>query len=174
MASKLADPFRGLLFVFFLVLLSSCQSLEVAPKVVSNSMTVSADVETLGKYINLPSRPIKVFWQTVDITKPSSVPGPTDWSLIAVLTFNEQDLDSILRGSVRSQQMNRPYIQEKFVLAWFPLELKKSLASSETPGFWRINQDGYEPDLFEKAPLLHGYFVRVGKTSDVFLYLHTQ
>jgi hypothetical protein len=110
----------------------------------------------------------------MDITKPSLAPGPSDWSLIGVLTFSEQALENIMQESVRSQQMNRPYIQEQFVLDWFPLELKNSLTPSETPGFFRINQSGYEPDFFEKSPLLHGYFLRVGKTSDIFLYLHTQ
>jgi hypothetical protein len=137
-------------------------------------MAVSTDIKTLGKYINLPSPPIRVVWQTMDITKQSLAPGPTDWLLIGVLTFNEQALENIMRESVRSQQMNRPYIQEQFVLDWFPLELKNSLTPSETPGFFRINQAGYESDFFEKSPLRHGYFVRVGKTSDIFLYLHTQ
>ena len=174
MKLKLGISFRSLLFVSFFVLLLSCQPSKITPQVASNDMAVSTDVKTLGKYINLPSPPIRVFWQTMDITKPSLAPGPTDWSLMGVLTFSEQAIENIMQKSVRSQQMNRPYIQEQFVLDWFPLELKNSLTASETPGFWRINQDGYEPEIFEKSPLLHGYFVRVGKTSDLFLYLHTQ
>ncbi|MCC3492738.1 MAG: hypothetical protein JGK03_26715 [Microcoleus sp. PH2017_25_DOB_D_A] len=167
-------PQRSLLFALLCVLMTSCQSTKVAPKTVSSNMAVSHDVEKLGQHINLPAVPIKVTWQTIDITKPSIVPGPSDWSLFAVVTFNEQEIDGIISKSVRSQQMNRPYLQNKFVLDWFSTELKNNLTPSETRGFMRINLNGYEPDIFEKSPLQHGYFVRIGKTSDIFLYLHTQ
>ena len=173
MTSNFSILLRCTLLVLFL-LLNSCQLPEITYKQTSNKMEVSTNVESLGKYVNWPSPPIKVFWQTREITKPSLLPGPIDRSLIAVLTFDDRTLDKIIQKSVRSQQMNRPYIQDQLVFDWFPAELKKSLTPSETPGFFRINQDGYEPDIFVKSPFLQGYFVRVGKTSDLFIYLHTQ
>lgn len=135
-------------------------------------MEISNDIEKLREYINLPNQPTRVLWKVEDITMPSTLPGPTDWALIAILTFDHQTVDNIIESSTISQQNRRPEIPEKYV-ELFPEELKNKLKPSENTGFFVTNQPGYAPDIFAKSPLRHGYFVRLGKTSSLFLYLFT-
>lgn len=168
-------PTKKLLSVIIILFLSfiqlGCQSKEVVSGV-SNTMEISNDIEKLREYINLPDQPTRVLWKVEDITMSSTLPGPTDWALIAILTFDNQTVDNIIESSTISQQNRRPEIPEKYV-ELFPENLKNKLNSSETPGFFVTNQPGYAPDIFTKSPLRHGYFVRLGKTSSLFLYLFT-
>lgn len=158
-----------ILFLSFIQL--GCQSKEVASGV-SNTMEISNDIEKVREYINLPNQPTRILWKVEDITMPSTLPGPTDWALIAILTFDHQTVDNIIESSTISQQNRRPEIPEKYV-ELFPEELKNKLKPSENTGFFVTNQPGYAPDIFAKSPLRHGYFVRLGKTSSLFLYLFT-
>src|SRR5262249_49502519 len=55
-----------------------------------DTSAVSTSVEELGKLVNLTEHPSSVVWRKRTLgAANSSVPGPTDWQLEAVLTFDQ-------------------------------------------------------------------------------------
>lgn len=133
----------------------SCRQSGSGPRAVPNASAsqslaspVSRDVDRLGRNIRLPRRPVSVVWQ---VTARGSgggdrgVPGPTDYTLTAVITFRSQDIKAIVAQAAR-RPGNTALITPP---PWFPAHARKYLA------------------------LRNGYWARIGKTSQVFLVLYT-
>lgn len=162
--------FKHSLFALLLVLLNGCQLLEPTSE---PERPVSTDIQKLAKLINLPNKPVKVMWQTKQIGMPSMAPGPDDYALVAVITFEKQTVENLIKKTPNNQKINEVKIRKKFVSNWFPQALKDSLKPSDTADYVEINQTAYEAHAFSKSSFSDGYFFRIGKTSDVFLYLQT-
>ncbi|WP_343635006.1 hypothetical protein [Fluviicola sp.] len=111
------------------------------------STTYSSDVEKLGKLINLKKyNPTEVTFKHTVIDNSGekdrvSVPGPSDYSLQAVLYFDSATFESMLDVSRKSNYTPTDYSQEDFQFDFLSKEISEELDRSNK------NYHGL-PDLF--------------------------
>jgi hypothetical protein len=123
---------------------------------------ISADIERLSKQIALPVRPVEVLWREEVLGKQNStVPGPTDHRLTAVLKYDEKDVRALIEKV--GGESKETGIGNVDVERWFPEAVQK---------FARKNDDGmvlegatYTADSFLRAPYSNGKLVRAGQTN---------
>ncbi len=135
--------------------------------------TPQSEVETLSKLINLPFHPTQVIWQVREVTsnQPESF-GPTDWALLALLTFEKTHFQKILEQS--PEQVNPEqsvFWKAEYIFDWFPPQLKEKLVLAGEKYRWSIHTRTAQ--IFAKSPLLQGYFVPLADHFQVFLFLYT-
>jgi len=132
----------------------------------------STDIDALNRVITLTRRPTAAIWQrAVKGSGRSDVPGPTDYELQAVLTFSEEDAESIVEEAAKRERPSDVGTIKK--LDWFPAEVKENLIEEPGSDEYRFKGETYDAGAFAKSPLTHGYFVRVGQTPRLYLYLYT-
>lgn len=126
------------------------------------------DIKILSKLIHLPKQPEKVWWQTETMGKPGGL-GPDDWCLIALMTFKRDDLEAIIRQSKTIP--GDLAIPSSHVFAWFPEELSKRMRLC-SDGSYVIEESAFDPALFVRSPLLHGYMLKIDNNK-ILLFLGT-
>lgn len=127
------------------------------------------DLQKLAKLITLPRPPQDVWWQTVQAGEPGF--GSTDWSLVAVLQFDPEDLRAILTESPLLPEGDVPTLNRALLFGGSP-EVFQSRLVEVGPGLFRLPSPARGPDLFVRSPLLDGYLVPVTEDT-VFLLLST-
>jgi hypothetical protein len=143
------------------------------PSAENGKATVSTDLDELARRIRLPYRPTAAQWQTARLGAASAdVPGPTDWALVAVLSFAEGDAEKLM---AEAGKRRRPTAIGVEPLEWFPPELKAQLVSA--PGakgpLSRVSGDAYDAADFAKPPLSAGFLLRIGSSPRFLLRLQT-
>jgi hypothetical protein len=135
---------------------------------------VSTSVEELGKLVNLAERPSSVVWRRRTLGNAgSSIPGPTDWQLEAVLTFNQQQAERVLEQAKTSTA--KPRDTGSFDnIDWLPVEIRQHFHQDTGTAKYKLTGEGYSPGTFVKSPLTQGYLVHLGNSPNFFLVLHTQ
>jgi len=123
---------------------------------------VNTNIDELSKFINLPYRPKSVWWQTTEIGDPNDtrVPGPTDWSMDAVLLFDEQQVEAILSKSKKIHNDSKYLINT----------ISKNVLHEDDV----MNNEVYQGDLFAKSPLLDGIIVRIKGTNKLLVSFQTR
>lgn len=122
----------------------------------------SADIERLAQQIALPVRPAAVLWRQEVLGKQnSSVPGPTDHRLVALLKYEEKDALALIekvRGESKGMNVGNVDVEP-----WFPEEVKRLARKDDDRTIWE--GAAYEADAFLRAPYTSGKLVRVGETN---------
>jgi hypothetical protein len=133
---------------------------------------VSTDVDELAKLVRLPYRPSAAQWQTALLGEASDVPGPTDWTLTAVLTFAEEDAEKLVAAAAKRR---RPTAIGTEPLEWFPAELQEQLVPvpGPTSPLSRVRGETYDAVDIAKPPLGSGFLVRIGRSPRFLLRLQT-
>src|SRR5262245_1854959 len=89
-----------------------------------DNSVVSTSVEDLGKLVNLAERPSSVAWRKRTLgAANSSVPGPTDWQLEAVLTFDQAQAERLIEAAKKSESPRD--IGSVDSVDWVPAETRK-------------------------------------------------
>lgn len=130
--------------------------------------TASSDMQTFEKYVNLPEKPKAVTFETIYRTRPGGAPGPTDWSLIAILTYEPGALGRIKDKAPR--QKDPVLLDPGEVRPWFPQVVKDALVSSGSKGLY-LAGTAYKAKAFLKPPLNDGEFAVPGNSDYLFLQL---
>lgn len=128
----------------------------------------SSDLETLSTLINQPTAPKAALWQVLDPALGKPGLGPTDWSLLAVMTFDASQLND-LASRAQPVAPNSDVVTGRFQALLDPAMralLSRALANTATTQ-WRSGEE------FFREPLSHGYFVVVPETNQVVLCLFT-
>jgi hypothetical protein len=134
---------------------------------------VSTDVDALSKIITLPVRPVSAVWRRqIRGTADSRVPGPTDWYLEALLTFEPDDAESLAEEAKKSEKLRD--IDSIEGIDWLPEEARQNFEAVPNTPKYKVKGEAYPADAFAKTPLLSGYFVRLGDSPQFFLKLYTQ
>lgn len=130
---------------------------------------VSSDIEQLAKFIRLPATPKSARWWLTALGDPGLV-GPTDYSLLALLEYDDGVCEAIVRGS-ESKAM-APLLSPQEVTDGLPLELRRRI-EKENNGYYRVKGTAFAPGLFTKGSFLVGYVVRLDQTNLLLVALST-
>jgi len=134
---------------------------------------VSMDVEALSKLIKLPVRPVSVVWRRqVRGSANSRVPGPTDWHLEALLTFDTDDAEQVTDEAKKSEKPRD--IGSIEGIDWLPSDAKQNFEADPNTSKYKVKGEAYAADAFAKPPLSQGYLIRLGDSPQFFLKLYTQ
>ena len=119
-------------------------------------LPVSSDLASFRKYVNLPAEPRAVLFQTFNRSN-QRVPGPTDWYLLALLTYDQSSASAITQKTKQSEPME---LDADEIPHWLPDSVKTSLI--KTPTGYRFPGQAYQAGSFAKSPLNDGEFVVSG------------
>lgn len=133
----------------------------------STTFPVSRDINTLGKSIALPRRPLGAVWQMKQMGDGEM--GPSDYSITAVMQFSPRDLKWIVdsassRGSHRVVQVP--------LASWYPAPLQKKAVRNNS-GKLRLSVQNLSAFDFEKLSLRNGNLFHVVGTNYCVLSLST-
>jgi len=135
-------------------------------------LTANTDIDTLVKFINLPKTPIKATWETGDIIKGNStVPGPKDWALIALLEFDKNDVTEFIKQST-SNTSKTANIPKSHFSSWLPVEISSKFSIDSSGGYYQSSSTTHDATLFSKSPLLNGFYIQLNET-ELLLYLYS-
>jgi hypothetical protein len=119
------------------------------------------DVDGLLRHISLPHQPERVLWRMRTLGEASSlVPGPTDYKLVAVITFTSTDAKAILESAPVLDRPDDDLPSEP----WFPDAVRRDLAK---------NPVRLDPKPFFRTPLNQGRLLHIRGTSIFVLSLFT-
>jgi hypothetical protein len=131
----------------------------------------NTDIKTLVRFINLPREPRSVRWET------ETQPGGNDWTLTALLAFEESDVQEILRSSEKLG--GTAHVAADHLRSWFPASIRDKYPAASAPNApLTIPVDGTRltPQAFiapAKSPLLHGHAIVFEKENLVYIHLFT-
>ena len=131
--------------------------------------TAKNDLETLHRFMALPAEPAAVQWETGPLVAPKSGPGPDDWGIVAVLTFQADQREKILADSP-AQAGRQAELPSALAFSWLP----EGTAGKRGGAYVPVAGTPYEPKLFVKEPLLSGFVVPLREESKLLVYLHTR
>lgn len=99
------------------------------PAQAQDAKVMGNDVERLAKLIHLPARPKSVRWMLAPLGEPGPI-GPTDYSLVALLDYDDATCEMITRDSHGEPAM-APSLSPEEVADWLPVELHDRLVRGE-------------------------------------------
>ena len=161
---------RLILMVLFALPLASCKDSGAA--MTGTPSEVQSDVSRLGELIQLPYAPSSARWLVVQKGEEDSGLGPTDWVLMAVLTFNAQDTATLRQETAALEPLGSLKVEPGFLREWFPSDVTAAFVAEAGSELLTLALPRFEARIFAKAPLLSGYFL-VTNEGTVFLYMFT-
>ena len=124
-----------------------------------NKDVISKDIDELAKNINLPVRPAEAVWQKKTLGNAESrVPGPTDYLLVAVLKYDDADIEKVTGQSTEKTVKSVGEIQD-----WFPEDLKSLAQDFDNEKL--LSGEKYDAKSFARAPYLNGTLLRVNGSN---------
>lgn len=133
----------------------------------STTFPISRDINTLGKSIALPRRPLVAVWQMKQMGDGEM--GPSDYSITAVMQFSPRDLKALTVSAAKRATSGKATTEKISVLPWFPEALRKKAATSK--GF--LKAQSLDPSDFYKMSFIQGSLHRIEGTNSLVLALHT-
>lgn len=154
------------LIIAFVCLLSvGCTALPSVP-------TPQSDLTALAKLIRLDWQPLSAQWLTESLPLESSALGPSDWRLVALLTYDEATLGQLKQALIPLRVSQMLQVRPDFIRAWFPEPIRARFQPDPSTGNLLWQGERYQPAPFLKPPLLTG-FVLIAKPH-VLIVLHTR
>ncbi|OKH32712.1 hypothetical protein NIES2101_40500 [Calothrix sp. HK-06] len=136
----------NLLLTLFLIACTSLKPLKSTNT--SPSIHVQTDQVTLEKQINLPQNINNVRWIVLQQGVSSSVPGPTDTILYAVLTPKNNDWSSLAKLKSSSASQESVEVPVQIAKKLFSPKILKQLHQAND--YVQITGEQYEPNFFNK------------------------
>lgn len=134
--------------------------------------TYRTDIAGLDELITLPAPPVEVRWQIAPKGVSGSAIGPTDYDLVAVLTFDAATLQGLQSQWTEQDSPPELLIAKEFMQPWFAPVLEPLVTVDPAfPAFLRLTGTRYEPMPFAKNSLRDGYVLV--RDNQVFIYLFT-
>lgn len=130
---------------------------------------ISGDIQALSQQIPLPVQPQEVIWQQRKLgAENSTIPGPSDYQIVAVLRYNEADAKKLVEKA-KDNSGDIPAEGSIEVEPWFPEAVKKLAQKDEEDNV--VTGARYNPESFMRSPYSNGKLIRVGKTNYFILKL---
>lgn len=162
--------------IFSLLLLISLALSNCAPsgqpKSAPEAATPQSDLAALGRLIRLEEQPISAQWLTESLAPARALSlGPSDWQLIALLTYDEAALSQLKERLAPQKTPSRLHVRPDFVREWFPQALRAHFQPDGATGNLIWQGARYQPTPFLKPPLGAG-FVLIAEPY-ILIVLHT-
>jgi|GEM_PF-6426266 len=132
-----------------------CKDPSSAPT--SQPARTGTDLASLEQVVNLPRRPVSVQWRKAIRGAPGI--GPTDWEVLAVLEYSEEETQALL-ATLKPTDRPPPTLDDG---GWLPAATRKSLLGARA----------YDASAFYRPPLQHGTVLHVPGTNTFVLSLFT-
>ena len=129
-----------------------------------STFPVSRDIDTLGKSIALPRRPLSAVWQMKQMGDGEM--GPSDYTIKAVMQFSPRDLQAL---TARAAKRAAPRPGTISLEPWFPQALKKKAEKSKNG----LRAQSLDPSDFYKMSFIQGKLWRIEGTNYFFVSLFT-
>jgi hypothetical protein len=163
---------RSATFLFILLtLLLACQRIGGQEDAPSTDAPPSTDVEALAQLITLPYEPERAIWQVQQQGEPGL--GPTDFTLTAVLNYDEATMDQLRAQLENVAPLNPLRVEATFFEEWYPASVQGSFTQEGESNQWLLSVPRYAPDLFAKQSFINGYFFITADGRSIFLSLFT-
>lgn len=122
---------------------------------------VSSDLVQLKKLCHVPDYVKSCRWQTYA--------KGNDWGLLMVVRI---DIESVPQDNFQKQPRGMIMIGLDDIPGWLNT-YSISLDSTQIKGMFRTSETTYEPDIFKKSPLIHGFLLKIDEQQWL-IGLHTQ
>jgi hypothetical protein len=130
----------------------------------------STDIQKLANLVNLPERPQRAIFSLTPMGKADALIGSTDYTLIALLSYDRDALQRLKERAVRvNSAASTGFLPER--PHWFPQTLLGGLNPCYSG--WCINGEEYEGDSFLKGGYVTGSFIVTEDQQYVILVLGT-
>ena len=126
-------------------------------------VTISRDINKLGRVIGLPRRPLSAVWQQKQIGDGNF--GPSDYTIKAVMQFAPRDLQSLTASAMKRAKPKPGTIS---VEPWFPHALRQMAQSKNG-----LRAQSLDPSDFAKMSFLQGELWRIEGTDYLLVSLFT-
>lgn len=127
-------------------------------------LTASQNIDELVRTLKLKHRPTQADWIEEKLgTGDDSIPGPTDYRLVAVMKYSTAEATQIVE---EAEKNGKALSGTTEIEDWFPEELKKN--RSEEISCFKYSSDG-----FINSPYSGGTLFRVKETNTFILRLNT-
>lgn len=133
----------------------------------TNFSKSSTDIKVLSKFIKLPIEPKSAVWQVLDPSHGKQGMGPSDWSLLAVMTFETEVQTLFSQGTQVAPHASIVSPQFQDLMDPQIRDMVKKVLPNPALASWRSGEE------FFRQPLSQGYFVLVPETNQVVLCLFT-
>lgn len=121
----------------------------------------------LSKLISLPITPKAAVWQVIEPSHRRQEMGPSDWALLAVMTFDADGIAHLTQSVPVAPGTSIVSHHFQDLLDPEMRDMVSQALPNPALGSWRSG------DVFFRSPLSHGYFVVVPDTNQVVLCLFT-
>ena len=162
---------KHLLIVPLLFMLISCGNRNAEDQIATNPPASSVDAELLKlkEIINLPVKPTWVKWELNKVTAPTEKLDTNDWSIVARMTLEKNDIKILANTQLPIKVMKLPAYA---VEPW----MEDIIASS-----FKLDENGeYKPlgttlsaEQFYRDPLITGAIYMISET-EILLFLQTE
>jgi hypothetical protein len=130
-----------------------------------------SDIGLLSQTISLPYPPDSVLWLVEDQTSSGRAIGPSDYTILAVLYFSDEQFAKIRTDLAQMDDIsNAIYLEKSFAKEWFPPALRTKFYLEGD--YTRIISSVYPAKLFHMSPYLDGFCV-VADTNEVLVCMST-
>ena len=167
-----AQRFRNLLLILLLLAAGVFSVLYVwsQQRTTKQVAQPSTDLVALSRHVELPEAPRRAVFALIPMGTGGGFIGPTDYTLIALLTYDES---ATQRLKAKVTRVNRPthtgYLPER--PTWFPQSLLAQLKRCYSG--WCIDGEEYAAENFLKGGFVTGSFIVTEDQQQVILVLGT-
>lgn len=162
---------KHLLILPLFILLISCGDKNAGQQIATDAPASSTDAELikLKELINLPVKPAWVKWEINKVTEPTGKLDTDDWSIIARMTLEKNDIKILTNTQLPIKVMKLPAYA---VEPW----MEDLIATS-----FKLDENGeYKPlgttlsaEQFYRDPLITGAIYMISET-EILLFLQTE
>jgi len=133
----------------------------------ATTMAPSTEIQPLARWFNLTilPQPVQAQWVQRQRGIGGSAPGPTDFYVVAVLTYDWVAPD--LATYLQLQPRDTVYAEAQLLESWMPAVIRSHF--TVTPeGYLRFDGPAYKAEGVLKSPLSYGYILIV--ENYIFIY----
>lgn len=160
--------------IFFITIISmmfSCSNNIKQDSLDNTSNSFSEDIEELSNLIRLDIKPNSAKWKLTKLgVENSSIPGPEDYTLVAILKYDMNDF-KIIKSEIEKNKIinNGIYLDSTSIKVWYPKAIEECFLKENN--YYRINPKAYNATVFTKIPLRSGFCFMHEETYTILISL---
>lgn len=153
---------RILFLILYLLTISACSNPVPDRNGELPSMNINlvqTDFNELARWLDMSSlpQPEQVQWgQRIRGTLDSNLPSPTDYYIVALLTYSQSEQDKIEHISLIKR--GEVYVEDSFIEDWMPSKIQDAFVRT-SEGYLKFDGTAYDIGEIARSPLSSGYIL---------------